>query len=128
MYSKLASKFGSGMFLLVQVVLLFDFVHRWNDVWVKKDEQFWLVEFLYPLDMSLLYTCKMVSLDVFIVKIAHARGVCKRQDALSKLKVEREQLVERMNAFLRVVTSIPGIDKHDANAVILFCHYVLLLN
>ncbi|KAF9589961.1 hypothetical protein IFM89_029577, partial [Coptis chinensis] len=59
-----------------------------------------------------------------IVKIAHARGVCKRRDALSKLKVEREQSVERMDAFLRVVTSIPGIDNHDANAVILFCHYV----
>ncbi|KAF9613186.1 hypothetical protein IFM89_005957 [Coptis chinensis] len=35
-----ASKFGSGMFLLVQVVLLLDFVHGWNDAWVKKDEQF----------------------------------------------------------------------------------------
>ncbi|KAF9609294.1 hypothetical protein IFM89_015539 [Coptis chinensis] len=39
-----------GMFLLVQVVLLLDFVHGWNDSWVKKDEQFWLVEFLYPSD------------------------------------------------------------------------------
>ncbi|KAF9606641.1 hypothetical protein IFM89_027374 [Coptis chinensis] len=37
------SKFGSGMFLLVQVVLLLDFVHGWNDAWVKKDEQFCLV-------------------------------------------------------------------------------------
>ncbi|KAF9626723.1 hypothetical protein IFM89_038897, partial [Coptis chinensis] len=49
-----------------------------------------------------------------IVKIAHARGVCKRQDALSKLKVEREQSIGRMDAFLRVVTSIPGIDNHDS--------------
>ncbi|KAF9593921.1 hypothetical protein IFM89_026164 [Coptis chinensis] len=47
---KSAWKFGSGMFLLVQVVLLLDFVHGWNDSWVKKDEQFWLVEFLYPSD------------------------------------------------------------------------------
>lgn len=37
------SKFGSGMFLLVQVVLLLDFVHRWNDTWVGYDEQFWYV-------------------------------------------------------------------------------------
>lgn len=37
------SKFGSGLFLLVQVVLLLDFVHRWNDTWVGYDEQFWLV-------------------------------------------------------------------------------------
>ncbi|KAF6137880.1 hypothetical protein GIB67_014009 [Kingdonia uniflora] len=37
------SKFGSGMFLLVQVVLLLDFVHGWNDNWVKKDEQFWYI-------------------------------------------------------------------------------------
>lgn len=39
------SKFGSGLFLLVQVVLLLDFVHRWNDTWVGYDEQFWFVEF-----------------------------------------------------------------------------------
>ncbi|XP_010914044.1 uncharacterized protein [Elaeis guineensis] len=37
------SKFGSGLFLLVQVVLLLDFVHGWNDSWVSKDEQFWYV-------------------------------------------------------------------------------------
>ncbi|OAY69415.1 Serine incorporator 3 [Ananas comosus] len=35
------SKFGSGLFLLVQVVLLLDFVHGWNENWVSKDEQFW---------------------------------------------------------------------------------------
>ncbi|KAJ4959232.1 hypothetical protein NE237_026343 [Protea cynaroides] len=37
------SKFGSGLFLLVQVVLLLDFVHEWNDKWVRKDEQFWYI-------------------------------------------------------------------------------------
>lgn len=37
------SKFGSGLFLLVQVVLLLDFVHGWNDKWAGFDEQFWLV-------------------------------------------------------------------------------------
>ncbi|KAA0058700.1 hypothetical protein IC582_002394 [Cucumis melo] len=37
------SKFGSGLFLLVQVVLLLDFVHRWNDTWVGYDEQFWYI-------------------------------------------------------------------------------------
>ncbi|KAM7254352.1 hypothetical protein ACFE04_032034 [Oxalis oulophora] len=37
------SKFGAGFFLLVQVVLLLDFVHRWNDTWVGYDEQFWYV-------------------------------------------------------------------------------------
>ncbi|KAH9715945.1 hypothetical protein WN944_022690 [Citrus x changshan-huyou] len=40
------SKFGSGLFLLVQVVLLLDFVHRWNDTWVGYDEQFWYVALL----------------------------------------------------------------------------------
>lgn len=40
------SKFGSGLFLLVQVVLLLDFVHSWNDKWVKYDEQFWYVALL----------------------------------------------------------------------------------
>ncbi|XP_068302474.1 uncharacterized protein [Pyrus communis] len=37
------SKFGSGFFLLVQVVLLLDFVHGWNDKWVGYDEKFWYV-------------------------------------------------------------------------------------
>lgn len=37
------SKFGSGLFLLVQVILLLDFVHRWNDTWVGYDEQFWYI-------------------------------------------------------------------------------------
>ncbi|KAI3846804.1 hypothetical protein MKW92_001703 [Papaver armeniacum] len=37
------SKFGSGLFLLVQVVLFLYFVHRWNDNWVKKDEQLWCI-------------------------------------------------------------------------------------
>lgn len=37
------AKFGSGLFLLVQVVLLLDFVHGWNESWVAKDEQFWYV-------------------------------------------------------------------------------------
>ncbi|PPS14491.1 hypothetical protein GOBAR_AA06091 [Gossypium barbadense] len=37
------SNFGSGLFLLIQVVLLLDFVHGWNDKWVGYDEQFWYV-------------------------------------------------------------------------------------
>nr|DAD45474.1 TPA_asm: hypothetical protein HUJ06_003704 [Nelumbo nucifera] len=41
--SSYVSKFGSGLFLLVQVVLLLDFVHEWNDKWVRKDEQFWYI-------------------------------------------------------------------------------------
>ncbi|KAE8655466.1 hypothetical protein F3Y22_tig00117026pilonHSYRG00002 [Hibiscus syriacus] len=40
------SKFGAGLFLLVQVVLLLDFVHGWNDKWVGYDEQFWYVALL----------------------------------------------------------------------------------
>jgi hypothetical protein len=42
-FAESISKFGSGLFLLVQVVLLLDFVHGWNENWVAKDEQFWLV-------------------------------------------------------------------------------------
>ncbi|CAH9115922.1 unnamed protein product [Cuscuta epithymum] len=52
-----------------------------------------------------------------IVKIAHARGVCKKQHAVEMMKAEKEKSVQSMDAYLRVVTSIPGIDKHDANAV-----------
>ncbi|KAK6913873.1 Serine incorporator/TMS membrane protein [Dillenia turbinata] len=40
------SKFGAGMFLLVQVVILLDAVHSWNDAWVAKDEQKWYVALL----------------------------------------------------------------------------------
>lgn len=38
------SKFGSGLFLLVQVIILLDFTHSWNDAWVEKDERKWLVQ------------------------------------------------------------------------------------
>ncbi|XP_047263397.1 protein PARTING DANCERS isoform X2 [Capsicum annuum] len=51
-----------------------------------------------------------------IVKIAHARGACKRQDALAKIKAE-EKSVQAMEIYLQVVTSIPGVDSHDANVV-----------
>ncbi|XAR57494.1 hypothetical protein NMG60_11025657 [Bertholletia excelsa] len=52
-----------------------------------------------------------------IVKIALARGVCKQQDAICKLRAEKERSVQGMDVFLRVVTSIPSIDNHDANAL-----------
>ncbi|KAI4304100.1 hypothetical protein MLD38_039656 [Melastoma candidum] len=41
-----ASKFGAGLFLLVQVIILLDFTHSWNDAWVEKDEQKWYVALL----------------------------------------------------------------------------------
>ncbi|CAM8921345.1 unnamed protein product [Rhodiola kirilowii] len=40
------SKFGAGLFLLVQVLILLDFTHSWNDAWVAKDEQKWYVALL----------------------------------------------------------------------------------
>lgn len=40
------SKFGSGFFLLVQVIILLDFTHTWNDSWVEKDEQKWYIALL----------------------------------------------------------------------------------
>ncbi|XP_065847796.1 protein PARTING DANCERS homolog isoform X3 [Euphorbia lathyris] len=53
-----------------------------------------------------------------IVKIALSRGECKRQDVMTKLKTEKKQAVQAMENFLRVITSIPGIDNHDANSLI----------
>ncbi|KAM3392538.1 hypothetical protein ACQJBY_013594 [Aegilops geniculata] len=50
-----------------------------------------------------------------MLKIAHARGVCKQQDISSTMRNEREQAVQCMDAYVRVLTSIPGIDDHDAN-------------
>jgi len=40
------AKFGAGLFLLIQVIILLDFTHSWNDAWVEKDEQKWYAEFL----------------------------------------------------------------------------------
>lgn len=40
------SKFGAGLFLLVQVIMLLDFTHSWNDAWVAKDEQKWYIALL----------------------------------------------------------------------------------
>jgi hypothetical protein len=39
--AEVLSKFGSGLFLLVQVLMLLDFTNNWNDSWVEKDEQKW---------------------------------------------------------------------------------------
>ncbi|CAH2038054.1 unnamed protein product [Thlaspi arvense] len=52
-----------------------------------------------------------------IVKIAHSRGVCKQQKVASKLKAERKRTVQDTNMFIRAVTSIPNINKHDANTL-----------
>ncbi|KAM3308822.1 putative serine incorporator [Capsicum chacoense] len=40
------SKFGAGMFLLIQVIILLDATHSWNDSWVAKDEQKWYIALL----------------------------------------------------------------------------------
>jgi hypothetical protein len=40
------SRFGSGLFLLVQVIILLEFTHNWNAAWVAKDEQFWYMALL----------------------------------------------------------------------------------
>ena len=45
-YTETVSKFGSGLFLLIQVILLLDFTHGWNASWVEKDEKFWYTSFL----------------------------------------------------------------------------------
>ncbi|KAK6937946.1 hypothetical protein RJ641_031454 [Dillenia turbinata] len=52
-----------------------------------------------------------------IVKIAIARGVGKKQGLPSRMKSEKEQSVQMMDHFLKVITSIPGIDNHDAYAL-----------
>ncbi|KAI3989976.1 hypothetical protein MKX01_003679 [Papaver californicum] len=40
------SKFGSGLFLLVQVIILLDATHTWNAAWVEKDERNWYIVLL----------------------------------------------------------------------------------
>ncbi|XP_031488599.1 protein PARTING DANCERS homolog isoform X3 [Nymphaea colorata] len=53
-----------------------------------------------------------------IVKIAYVKGECKRKDVISKLKTERELSVQVMEAYVNVITAIPGLDNHDASALI----------
>lgn len=40
------ARFGSGIFLLVQVIILLDFTYAWNEAWVAKDEQRWYIALL----------------------------------------------------------------------------------
>ncbi|PIA39270.1 hypothetical protein AQUCO_02600009v1 [Aquilegia coerulea] len=44
-YEKI-SMFGSGFFLLLQVIMLLDFTYTWNDAWVEKDEKKWYIALL----------------------------------------------------------------------------------
>ncbi|CAG7868696.1 unnamed protein product [Brassica rapa] len=52
-----------------------------------------------------------------IVKFSQSRGMCKQQKVASKVKVERKRAVQDTDTFIRVLTSIPNIDKHDANSL-----------
>ncbi|KAM0849123.1 hypothetical protein ACQ4PT_053924 [Festuca glaucescens] len=72
------SKFGSGLFLLVQVVLLLDFVHGWNENWVAKDEQFWSVVCLctyFSWDSISMYRVLFCSLKIcsYLFHLHHCR-------------------------------------------------------
>ena len=49
------SKFGAGLFLLVQVIILLDFTHTWNDAWVEKDEQKWSAQI--PISLNFPFDC-----------------------------------------------------------------------
>ncbi|KAJ4975196.1 hypothetical protein NE237_000302 [Protea cynaroides] len=52
------SKFGSGLFLLVQVIILLDCTHSWNDAWVEKDEQVTGILLLaYVISLYCAYVC-----------------------------------------------------------------------
>lgn len=56
------SKFGAGLFLLVQVLILLDFTHSWNDAWVEKDEQKWWV-------VVLIYVISTVTGLIWVVTV-----------------------------------------------------------
>ena len=40
------SRFGSGFFLVIQMMLLLDFTHAWNDSWVSKEHYGWVAGLL----------------------------------------------------------------------------------
>ncbi|MCO5604930.1 hypothetical protein L7F22_059105 [Adiantum nelumboides] len=56
------SKFGSGIFLLIQVILLLDFTHSWNAAWVQKDEKFWYIALLIASLFCYMATFTLVGL------------------------------------------------------------------
>ncbi|CAN6442059.1 unnamed protein product [Victoria cruziana] len=53
-----------------------------------------------------------------LLKVAYVKGECKRKDVISKLKAERELSVQVMEAYVNVITAIPGLDSHDAGVII----------
>jgi len=44
-YSAFA-RFGSGVFLIIQMLILLDFTHAWNDAWVSKEHYGWVAGLL----------------------------------------------------------------------------------
>jgi len=40
------SRFGSGFFLVIQMMILLDFTHAWNDAWVSKEHYGWVAGLL----------------------------------------------------------------------------------
>ena len=40
------SRFGSGIFLVMQMLILLDFTHEWNDSWVSKEHSGWVAGLL----------------------------------------------------------------------------------
>jgi len=41
-----AARFGSGLFIVIQMLILLDFTHAWNDSWVSKESNAWLAGLL----------------------------------------------------------------------------------
>ncbi|RYQ86745.1 hypothetical protein Ahy_B10g106380 [Arachis hypogaea] len=68
------------------------------------------------------WDCDNVSL-IFsrVQKLRTQFALYKQQKIGEKLKAEK-QSVQGMNFYLKMVTSIPGIDNHEANVLELFCH------
>merc|ERR1711937_312141 len=40
------ARFGSGLFLIIQMMILLDFTHAWNDSWVSKEHYGWVAGLL----------------------------------------------------------------------------------
>lgn len=63
------SKFGAGLFLLVQVLILLDFTHSWNDTWVEKDEQKWWVVVLIYVISAVTGLIWVVTVWIYIIQV-----------------------------------------------------------
>jgi len=65
------ARLGSGVFLVIQMVILLDFAFFWNESWVAKEHMGWIVGLL--VSTLMLYACS-IALTVYLYKWFNPAG------------------------------------------------------